>query len=119
MQTRVSAPIGSVAKAKRKVGLTYARHIVLTPGVRGGKPRIAGRRITVADIATWHLQQNRSVNEIAQEFDLTPAQIHAALTYYYDHQTDIDRQEAADFAAAEALQQQYPSKLQAKLHKRG
>lgn len=97
---------------------TYDRHIVITPGTRGGKPRIVGRRITVADIVTWYLYQNLSVNEIAQEYDLLPVQIHAALTYYYDHQAEIDQREAADLAAVEALRQQYPSKVQAKLRQR-
>ena len=29
-------------------------HIEITPGVCGGKPRIAGHRIKVQDIAVWH-----------------------------------------------------------------
>jgi len=29
-------------------------HIEITPGVAGGKPRIAGRRITVQNVAIWH-----------------------------------------------------------------
>ena len=117
MQTQVSSR--QQPKVKRKVVSTYERHIVVTPGVRGGKPRVTGRRITVADIATWCLQQNRSVNELVQEFDLTYAQIYAALTYYYDHRAEIDQREAADLAAAAALKQRYPSKLQSKLSKRG
>ncbi|MGB0383490.1 MAG: DUF433 domain-containing protein [Ardenticatenaceae bacterium] len=46
---------------------------------------MVGRRITVADIATWHLQQDQSVNEIVEAYDLTPAQINAALAYYYSN----------------------------------
>ena len=30
------------------------RHIEITPGLVGGRPRIAGRRITVQNIAIWH-----------------------------------------------------------------
>ncbi|MEK7732296.1 MAG: DUF433 domain-containing protein, partial [Planctomycetota bacterium] len=29
-------------------------HIEATPGVCGGRPRIAGHRIRVQDIAVWH-----------------------------------------------------------------
>jgi uncharacterized protein (DUF433 family) len=29
-------------------------HIEITPGVAGGKPRMAGRRITIQNIAIWH-----------------------------------------------------------------
>ncbi len=30
------------------------QHIEITPGIVGGKPRIAGRRITVQNIVIWH-----------------------------------------------------------------
>jgi uncharacterized protein (DUF433 family) len=29
-------------------------HTEITPGVAGGKPRMAGRRITIQNIAIWH-----------------------------------------------------------------
>ena len=45
---------------------------------------------------------------------LTHGQVHAALAYYYDHRAEIDVQEAKDLAEAEALRQQYPSKLTGK-----
>ena len=115
MQTQVPLPVTSPEKSKHTYLPTYDRHIVVSPGVRSGKPRISGRRITVADIATWVLQQNQSVNDLVQEYNLTPAQIYAALTYYYDHRAEIDQREAEDLAAAEALWQRFPSKLQAKL----
>ncbi|MEO3706895.1 DUF433 domain-containing protein [Trichormus azollae] len=31
-------------------------HIEITPGICGGKPRIAGHRIRVQDIVIWHEQ---------------------------------------------------------------
>lgn len=91
------------------------QHIEITPGVRGGKPRLAGSRITVTDIVIMHLKLGQSVDEIATEYNLPLAGIHAALAYYYDHQVEIDRQVAEDEAFAAAFQQQNPSKLQAKL----
>lgn len=91
------------------------QHIEITPGVRGGKPRLAGSRITVTDIVIMHLKLGQSVDEIATEYNLPLAGIHAALAYYYDHQAEIDRQVAEDEAFAAAFQQQNPSKLQAKL----
>jgi uncharacterized protein (DUF433 family) len=119
MQTQTSVPANAQPTAERKVVPTYDQHITITPGIRGGKPRIAGRRITVADVATWYLRQNRSVDEIVSDFGLSHAQVHAALAYYYDHRTEIDAREAADEAQAEALKSRYPSKLQAKLANRG
>lgn len=97
----------------------HDRHIVLTPSVRGGRPRITGRRITIADIVLWHIQQGISVDEIVREYDLTHAQVYAALTYYFDHKSEVDRQSEEDFNLAESLRTQFPSKLQAKLRDRG
>lgn len=118
MQTQMASQTSGGPEAKRNVVRTYGQHIVITAGTRNGKPRIIGRRITVADVAAWYLQQRRSVDEIVQEFGLTHAQVHAALAYYYDHRTEIDQREAEDLAAADALKQQYPSKLHAKLANR-
>jgi uncharacterized protein (DUF433 family) len=115
MQTQTSAPAGAHRTEKRSIVPAYDQHITITPGVRGGKPRLAGRRITVADVATWYLLQNRSVDEIVNDFGLSHAQVHAALAYYYDHRTEIDAREAEDEAQAEALRSHYPSKLQTKL----
>ena len=44
---------------------TLNDHIVSTPGVVGGKPRIAGHRITVEDIMVWHELMGQSADEIA------------------------------------------------------
>lgn len=95
------------------------RHIVHTPTVRGGRPRIAGRRVTVADIAIWHIQQKISVSEIVAEYDLTHAQVYAALAFYFDHKSEIDGQTEDDSNLAESLRTQCPSKLTAKLSERG
>ena len=90
-------------------------YITATADTRGGKPRLAGRRITVADVAGWHVEQGRPVAEIVAEYELTYAQVYAALAYYYEHREEIDRREADDVAAAEAIRHRYPAKLQAKL----
>jgi uncharacterized protein (DUF433 family) len=67
-------------------------HIVQTPGVCGGKPRIAGRRIKVSEIVLWHRDSGWSAEKIAEQFDLSLAEVYAALSYYFDHAQDIDRQ---------------------------
>jgi uncharacterized protein (DUF433 family) len=87
-------------------------HIVSTPGVCGGKPRIAGHRIRVQDVVVWHEAWGLSPEEIVTDFpQLTLAQVHAALAYYYDHRDEI-RQHMQDAAALiEAFKQQYPSKV--------
>jgi uncharacterized protein (DUF433 family) len=94
------------------------RHIEITPGVAGGKPRIAGRRITVQNIAVWHERLGKSADEIAAEHDLTLADVYAALAYYFDHRTQIDRAIEEGAAFVEALRQRTPSKLKQKLQER-
>lgn len=94
---------------------TIDQHIEITPGVAGGKPRIAGRRIKVQDIVIWHERLGLSVDEIASEYDLSLADIHAALTYYFDHRSEIDRDLADGAAFVEELRKRTPSKLAQKL----
>jgi len=94
---------------------TTDQHIEMTPGVAGGKPRIIGRRIKVQDVAIWHERLGRSVDEIASEYELSFADIHAALTYYFDHREEIDRDIAEGEAFVEELSRRTPSVLQMKL----
>jgi uncharacterized protein (DUF433 family) len=66
-------------------------HIDITPGIVGGKPRIAGHRITVKNIVIWYDRMGKSADEIATEYNLDLAAIHAALAYYFDHRIEIDK----------------------------
>lgn len=91
------------------------QHIETTPGVCGGKPRIAGRRITVQNVALWHEREGKTVDEIATEYDLTLGDVHAALAYYYDHKGDVDRRVAEGEAYAERARAATPSPLERKL----
>lgn len=97
---------------------TLDQHIVITPGVAGGKPRIAGHRITVHNIVVWHERLGRSVDEIATEYDLSLADIYAALAYYFDHREEIDRELEESLALIEALRRRTPSPLMQKLQAR-
>ena len=90
-------------------------HIQLTPDTAGGKPRIRGRRITVQDTAIWHERLGKSADEIAAEYDLTLADVHAALAYYFDHRQEIDARMIEDRAFAETLRARTPSLRDQKL----
>ncbi len=94
---------------------TLDEHIEATPGVAGGKPRIAGRRITVQDVVIWHERMGRSADEISAEYDLSLADVYAALAYYFDHRAEIDESIREGEAFAEALRERTPSKLKGKL----
>ena len=45
------------------------QQIEATPGVMGGKPRIAGHRIRVSDIVVLHDRRGLSPDEIEAEFE--------------------------------------------------
>ncbi len=94
---------------------TLDQHIQTTPEIASGKPRVAGHRITVQDIAIWHERLGRSPDEIAAEYDLPLAAVYAALAYYFDHRVEIDQAIAEGQAFAEALRQRTPSKLLQKI----
>lgn len=91
------------------------RHIEATPEVRGRRPCIAGTRITVADIALMHLRLNHSLPEIAGRFGLSPADVYAAMAWYYDHRDEIDADIAADETFALEFEKMHPSLLRTKL----
>jgi len=94
------------------------RHIVITPGVAGGKPHIAGHRITVQNVVIWHEWMGFSADEIATEYGLELSDVYAALAYYYDHRDEIDEAIRADQAFVEELRKTTPSKLPEKLRGR-
>ena len=90
-------------------------HITMTPGVVGGKPRISGRRITVQDIVVWHERMAISADEIATEYELSLADVYAALAYYFDHREEIDQTIASDDAFVAAMRESTPSNLRERL----
>lgn len=91
--------------------MTTARsteHIEITDQM-SGQPKLKGIRITVAMIKIWHLEHGRSVEDIAEGHDLPPAQVHAALAYYFDHQQAIDDQIRAEDEWVSQFMKSYPS----------
>lgn len=59
----------------------------------GGSPIIAGTKFPVRSVVNYVLRQGMSPEELVKEFGhLTLAQVHDALSYYYDHQGEIDRE---------------------------
>ena len=95
---------------------TLTDHIELTPGVCGGKPRIAGHRIRVQDIAMWHERLGYSPDEIVSLYpQISLGDVYAALAYYHDHREEIQQDIAEGEALAEKLRTENPSLLIQKL----
>ncbi|MGK7876602.1 MAG: DUF433 domain-containing protein [Xenococcaceae cyanobacterium] len=89
-----------------------SEHIEITPGVCGGKPRIAGHRIRVQDIAIWHEQMGLSPDEIVSRYPtITLSDVYAALAYYHDRFQEIRQQIEEDDALEAEMQTEIPSKL--------
>ncbi len=66
------------------------QHIEITPGICGGKPRIAGHRVRVQDVVIW-TEQGQSPDEIVAHIpSITVADVYSALAYYHDHRVEID-----------------------------
>ncbi|MBV6402221.1 MAG: hypothetical protein CNIPEHKO_02527 [Anaerolineales bacterium] len=94
---------------------TLDEHIEITPGVMGGKPRIAGHRISVQNVVIWHNEMGYSVEKIAEDYNLSLADVYAALAYYHDHKEEVDKSILEGEKFVEEMKKQYPSKLKKKL----
>ena len=95
------------------------QHIEVVSGIRGPKPRIAGHRIRVQDVAIWHEKLGMSPDEIVYAHPaLTLADVHAALAYYWDHREEIEQTIIEDHAFAEELRRHSVSVLEEKLKHR-
>ncbi len=90
-------------------------HIDITPGVAGGKPRISGHRITVQNIVIWYDRMGKSADEIATEYDLDLADIHAALAYYFDNRIEIDKAIEENEFFLKSIREKARSKLDQKI----
>jgi uncharacterized protein (DUF433 family) len=86
----------------------------MTPGVVGGKPRIAGRGISVQHIAINHERMGLPVSEIVDHYDLSFAEVYAALTYYFDNRDEIDEAIRRSEAYVAEMRRQTPSLLDRK-----
>jgi uncharacterized protein (DUF433 family) len=94
---------------------TLDERIASRPGVLGGKPCIAGRRIAVEHIVVRHQHLGWSPDEIAIDYDLELADVYAALAYYFAHREEMDRAFEAGRDLVRRLHEGAPSLLEEKL----
>jgi uncharacterized protein (DUF433 family) len=89
-----------------------SEHIEITPGVCGGRPRIAGHRIRVQDIVVWHEQMGLSPDEIVSRYPtITLSDVYAALAYYHDHFQEIRAHMQEDEDLVREMQAETSSKM--------
>lgn len=66
-------------------------HIVRDEGICGGQPRISGTRLKVQHIIIEYERLGWTPDQICDAHrELNLADVHAAITYYYDHKEEID-----------------------------
>jgi uncharacterized protein (DUF433 family) len=98
------ATAAAVTPIAEPTGVMYG-YIVKVPGYCGGKAALLNR-VRVNNVVCMH-KEGKTPEEIIQDGypDLTLAQVHAALAYYYDHVDEIEAELAADERMAELVEQ--------------
>ena len=85
------------------------------------KYRIVGKGVTVEFLSSFIDDPHWPVEHIAEQYNLTPAEIYAAWSFYYDHKSEIDAHLSdmnaaldlayeADTPRREALRRKYEQK---------
>jgi uncharacterized protein (DUF433 family) len=83
--------------AARKLHLP-AQYVDALPDVCGGRPHIRGTRVKVSEIVSRHVYQEESTDDIVEALpQLTLAQVHAALAYYYDNHDEVEAELRAEY----------------------
>ena len=101
--------------AARKIKYPY---IVRRKGVRRGAPVIEGTGIQVMDIAVrYHLLENSPDEILAAYPDLSLSQIYDALSYYYDHREEMDKEWKDSLEKVDEVRKVHNSILEKKLGK--
>src|SRR3990167_3789792 len=102
---------------------TLAKHvkhpyITIDKRIRDGEPVISGTGIRVLDIAVRYEIMGMSPDDILIAFPhLNLSQVHDAISYYYEHKNEIDREWKSEAREAEALRKKHTSLLEKKIGK--
>lgn len=73
--------------------------------IRDGQARLTGRNLKVKMVISRLFHgAGASVDEVMEQYNLTRAEVHAVITYYYDYREAIDRYfEQEDKMASESI----------------
>ena len=89
-------------------------HITHTAGDVARLERLP--RIRIAMIVMDHVGRGWSGEKILRQYPhLTPAEVHSALAYYYDHTAEIDAEIAEELREVERMTEEPPSPLRLRL----
>jgi uncharacterized protein (DUF433 family) len=77
--------------------------IVRDEDVLGGEPRINSTRIGVRHIAARVVDSGQSPAHVADQLDVSLAEVYESLSYYYDHIDEMRKFEAENESAFERV----------------
>ncbi len=81
--------------------------IASNPKVRGGRPCIAGTGLRVTDVVIASTIHLHTTDQIASDYGIALAQVHAALAYYYEHKADLDEDVQQQLTTARDLKEKH------------
>lgn len=58
--------------------------------IRDGKAFINGSNIKAEMVARLHIMEKVTVEEVAQQYGLSPASVYSAIAFYYDNRAVLD-----------------------------
>ena len=68
-------------------------YVVRTEGLASGAPVVVGTKFPVRSVIQYVLRQGMTPEELVREFpQLSLPKIYDALSYYYDHRDELDRE---------------------------
>ncbi len=101
--------------SKENTGHLY---IVADRKICGGSPTIRGTRTTVIDIAVQYELMGMEPDQIIEQYPhLNLAQIHDALSYYFEHKKTLDEEYRESKELIAELKELYPSRINDKFSK--
>lgn len=88
---------------------------------KDGEARIVGKEHLKAElVARMHVNGKRDVDYVMEHYGLTRAQVHAALTYYYDNQQVLDEADDQFWADSKGIKAaDFRARIEARMADKG
>ena len=69
--------------------------------IRDGRGYIAGRNVKAEMVARMYVGTDYSIEDVMEQYNLSAAEVHAAIAYYYDNREELDTRHAEAIQWAE------------------
>lgn len=78
--------------------------IYRNPKIRGGRPCVVGTDLRVLDTVVAMIFDERAPDQLAEDYALSMAEVHAALSYYHCNKAEIDEDIREDIRRSDAIE---------------